>query len=232
MCPQDSNISQLLLQYVRFLKELGFVCMEQPHPQSSAFDNKLTELEQLRQEVLKCRMCKVLAEYRTNVVFGEGNPDAKLVFIGEAPGEKEDLQGRPFVGQAGALLSYYIKSIGFRREDVFICNVIKCRPPNNRDPLPEEIANCEPFLIRQLEILQPVLICALGKHAAQTILKQKLPISQLRGKTWNYYNIKVLPTFHPASLLYSPNYKQLFEQDFKKLREIYDKFEKNKSQIT
>ncbi|MCX7766293.1 MAG: uracil-DNA glycosylase [Candidatus Sumerlaeia bacterium] len=226
MCPQDSNITQSLLQYARFLSDLGFVCLVQSHSPTPAADKKISELEKLRQEVLQCRKCQILAEYRTNVVFGEGNPYAKLVFIGEAPGEKEDLQGRPFVGPAGALLSHYIKSIGFRREDVFIGNVIKCRPPNNRDPLPEEIANCEPFLIKQLEILQPVIICALGKHAAQTLLKQKLPISQLRGRTWNYYNIKVLPTFHPASLLYSPNYKQLFEQDFKKLRELYDELVK------
>lgn len=216
------NISQLhLKQFVKFLKDLGFVCLEKIQAMPEKKISKAEALDKLRQKVIICKKCP-LWESRTNAVFGEGNPEAKLVFIGEAPGEKEDLQGRPFVGPAGSQLTRYIKEIGFSREEVFISNIVKCRPPENRDPAPDEIQTCEPYLIKQIEIIQPVLICALGKYAAQTLVGQKLPITKMRGNLYYYHNIKVLPTFHPASFLYSPSYRELFEQDFKKVRQIYE----------
>jgi DNA polymerase len=147
------------------------------------------------------------------VVFGVGNPDAELMFVGEAPGRDEDLQGEPFVGRAGQLLTRIIEAIGRKRQDVYIANVIKCRPPNNRNPQEDEIAQCEPFLLRQVELIQPHVIVALGTYAAQTLLKTTLPISQLRGRFHTYHGCKLMPTFHPAFLLRNPERKRSVWED-------------------
>lgn len=178
-------------------------------------------LEAFRAEICGCTRCR-LGKLRKNFVFGEGNPGAKLVFVGEAPGADEDAQGRPFVGAAGQLLTKIIEAIKFRRGDVYICNILKCRPPGNRDPEPDEVAQCEPYLVRQLEILKPAVICALGKHAAQTLLKTQVPISKLRGQVHAYHGIKLVPTFHPAALLRNPGWKRQTWEDVQLVRSIYD----------
>ena len=174
-------------------------------------------LEELRTHIGDCRRCK-LAPHRTHLVFGVGNPRARLVFVGEAPGRDEDLQGEPFVGRAGQLLTEIItKGMKVRREDVYIANVIKCRPPDNRNPEPDEVASCEPFLLRQLELIGPEVVVALGKFAVQTLLRVKTPITQLRGRWYDYHGIKLMPTFHPAYLLRNPADKRLVWQDIQKV---------------
>ncbi|MCK5242875.1 uracil-DNA glycosylase [bacterium] len=175
-----------------------------------------SEFEQLAQTVQSCTQCK-LAQTRKHVVFGEGDIQAKLVFVGEAPGVDEDSEGRIFVGAAGKLLTRIIESIGLAREEVYICNVLKCRPPGNRNPAPDEITACQNYLIKQLEFLQPKLICVLGTFAAQTLLGSQEPIGRLRGKTYTYQNIPVIPTFHPAALLYHPQNKKLVWEDMKRV---------------
>ena len=174
------------------------------------------DLETLQKEVSSCGRCP-LAETRTNVVFGEGHPRARLMFIGEAPGGDEDKQGRPFVGRAGQLLTKIIESIGLERKDVFIANILKCRPPNNRNPLPSEIAACSPYLIKQIELIRPEVICALGKFAAQTLLNSETPISRLRGTFYDFRGIKLMPTYHPAYLLRNPGGKKEVWEDMKKV---------------
>jgi DNA polymerase len=163
-------------------------------------DGERPTLDQIRRELGDCQRCK-LCTGRKNIVFGVGNPRAELVFVGEGPGESEDLQGVPFVGAAGELLTKMIQAMGFSRDEVYICNVVKCRPPGNRNPEPEEIASCEPFLRAQLLALQPKVIVALGKFAAQTLLRDSTPITRLRGNWREYQGVKLMPTFHPAYLL-------------------------------
>ena len=174
-------------------------------------------LEELRAEIGDCRLCK-LCSGRTHVVFGVGNPNARLMFVGEGPGRDEDLQGEPFVGRAGQLLTDIItKGMGLMREDVYIANVVKCRPPDNRNPEPDEVAACEPFLKRQIDLVRPEIIVALGKFAVQTLLQNKAPISRLRGNWHRYHGIKLMPTFHPAYLLRNPADKRLVWQDIQKV---------------
>lgn len=168
-------------------------------PQTPAAEMAET-LDDIIGELGKCVRCS-LGSSRTNLVFGVGDPHAQLVFVGEAPGRDEDLQGIPFVGKAGELLTNMILRMGFKREEVYICNVLKCRPPNNRNPLPEEIEMCHPFLLRQLRAIGPKVIVALGTFAAQTLLETKEPISKLRGKFHDYHGIPLMPTFHPSFLL-------------------------------
>lgn len=170
----------------------------------------------LKKIILDCRRCP-LAHTRTNAVPGEGNPHAKLMFIGEAPGFDEDKQGRPFVGRAGQLLTKIVESIGLKRKDVYIANILKCRPPGNRDPMPSEIASCTPYLIKQIELIKPKVICALGKFAAQTLLNTDKPISRLRGNFYDYRGIKLMPTYHPAYLLRNPGGKKEVWEDMKKV---------------
>jgi uracil-DNA glycosylase len=153
-------------------------------------------------------------------VFGVGNPDADLMFVGEAPGADEDIQGIPFVGRAGQLLTKMINAIQFERDDVYIANVIKCRPPQNRNPEPDEVASCEPFLFQQIDAINPKVIVALGKFAAQTLLRTQDPISRLRGRVYTFRGAKLIPTFHPSFLLRSPNYKRDAWEDLKKARAI------------
>jgi DNA polymerase len=167
---------------------------------------KLTVLADVRSELGECTRCK-LHKCRTNIVFGVGNERAKLVFVGEAPGEDEDLKGEPFVGKAGQLLTKMIEAMGLQRSDVYICNTVKCRPPNNRNPEPDELSACEPFLQGQLASLRPEVIVTLGKFAAQALLRDQSPISRLRGAWRQYEGIPLMPTFHPAYLLRSPGEK-------------------------
>lgn len=166
----------------------------------------------IRGELGGCTRCKLGAS-RTHLVFGVGNPAAELVFVGEGPGADEDAQGEPFVGRAGQLLTKMIEAMGYRREDVYIANVVKCRPPGNRNPEPDEIEACEPFLRAQLGAIQPKVIVALGKFAAQTLLRDTTPISRLRGRWAQYEGVKLMPTFHPAYLLRSPEEKKKAWED-------------------
>ncbi len=177
--------------------------------------------EALQAQISNCRRCQ-LWRTRTKFVFGEGDPRARLVFVGEAPGQDEDLQGRPFVGAAGQLLTKIIEAIKLKRSEVYICNILKCRPPDNRNPLPEEIRQCEPYLKAQLEIIKPKVICALGTFAAQTLLQTSVPISKLRGRIHYYQNIKLVPTYHPAALLRHPAWKRPTWEDVQLVRRIYD----------
>jgi uracil-DNA glycosylase family 4 len=169
-------------------------------------------LEAVRAELGDCQRCG-LGHLRHLLVFGEGSPRADLVFVGEAPGADEDAQGRPFVGQAGQLLTKIIGAMHLKREEVYICNILKCRPPGNRNPQPDEIAACEPFLIRQLRAIRPRVICALGTFAAHALLKSEAPISVLRGRFHTYQGIPLMPTYHPAYLLRNPGAKKQVWED-------------------
>ena len=153
-------------------------------------------------------------------MFGVGNPKARLMFVGEAPGEDEDKKGEPFVGRAGQLLTKIIEAIGMTRDQVYIANVIKCRPPGNRNPEPDEVASCEPFLFRQIDVIQPKVIVPLGKFAAQSLLKTMDPITRLRGRQFDYRGAVLIPTFHPAYLLRNPSAKREVWEDMKKVRAI------------
>lgn len=177
-------------------------------------------LDEVREHLGECTRCK-LHTGRKTIVFGVGSPTADLVFVGEGPGADEDAQGIPFVGRAGQLLTKIIEAMQMRREDVYICNIIKCRPPDNRNPEPDEIAACEPFLKAQLAVLKPKVICCLGTFAAQTLLRTKESISRLRGRFQSYEGIPLLPTFHPAYLLRNPHEKRTVWEDMKLLQKEY-----------
>lgn len=185
---------------VAHAEPLGIVAAADPHPTAGG-------LEALRVELGDCQRCR-LCEQRQHIVFGIGNPVAELMFVGEAPGRDEDLQGEPFVGKAGQLLTRMIGAMGLTREAVYICNIVKCRPPNNRDPAPDEIAQCEPFLVRQIELIAPRLIVALGGFAAKTLIGTETGITRLRGKWHEYQGVPLMPTFHPAYLLRNPEGKR------------------------
>lgn len=180
-------------------------------------------LESFSKIVKDCPKCKLLAGTRKQVVFGTGNPDADVVVVGEAPGADEDEQGKPFVGRAGKLLTDILKAINFSRDEIYICNILKCRPPENRNPMPYEIVNCEPYLFKQLEIIKPKLILAVGTFAAQTLLKSKDPLGKLRGKFHIYNGIKMMVTYHPAALLRNPNWKRPTWEDVQLFRNEYDR---------
>ena len=208
--------------FLKSLKEEGieeiYLSQSKPAPAPTA-GNVKEQILALREKALSCTLCSELASTRKNVVFGSGSIKAKLMFVGEAPGHDEDLQGLPFVGAAGQLLTKIIESIGMTREQVFIANTLKCRPPGNRPPKPEEISNCEPFLMGQIDWIRPQIICALGTFAAQALLKTDIPISQLRGKFHSYrHGIKVMCTFHPAYLLRNPGEKRKVWEDMKMIK--------------
>jgi len=190
-------------------------------PQSRKEDGMERALGEIRERVDGCRKCG-LAKTRMKTVFGSGSPRASVIFVGEAPGADEDRQGLPFVGRAGHLLTKMLAFIGLNREDVYITNVLKCRPPGNRDPQPDEVVCCEPYLLAQLDIIKPRLICALGRHAAQTLLKTEEGINRLRGRFYDYHGVKIIPTYHPAYLLRSPADKDKAKDDLKKLRAFLD----------
>ena len=178
-------------------------------------------LESIREDIGDCRRCK-LSEHRKTIVFGEGNPQARLVFIGEGPGAEEDATGRPFVGRAGQLLDKIIAAIGLRREDVYIANIVKCRPPGNRTPEKDEVETCEQFLFRQLAFIKPKVIVALGSPAFQCLMRTREPISRARGEWREWNGVKLMPTFHPAFLLRSPDKKREVWEDMKKVRAYLD----------
>ena len=176
-------------------------------------------LTAIRADIGDCTRCK-LHRGRRQIVFGVGNPSADLMFVGEAPGRDEDEQGIPFVGRAGQLLTKIIEAIGLRREDVYIANVIKCRPPENRNPEPDEVETCEPFLFQQIDAIKPTVIVALGTFAARALLRTLDPISRLRGRVYEYRGAKLIPTFHPAYLLRNPSSKREVWEDMKRVREL------------
>ncbi len=173
-------------------------------------------LATIREDLGDCTRCKLHTLGRKQIVFGVGNPSADLMFVGEAPGADEDAQGEPFVGRAGQLLTRMIEAMGLTRDDVYIANVLKCRPPGNRNPEPDEIATCEPFLFRQLASIDPKVVIALGAFAARTLLETQDPISRLRGRVYDYRGAKLIATFHPSFLLRSPGYKREAWEDLKK----------------
>ena len=185
----------------------------------SSFSSSITSFEN---QINKCHKCD-LANSRTNFVFGVGDPDASLMLVGEAPGEKEDIEGEPFVGRAGKLLDKILIAIGrSRNKDVFICNVLKCRPPNNRDPLSTEVKECEPYLKHQINLIKPKLIVALGRIAGKTLLGVDNSLKSMRGEIHNYYDIPLIVTYHPAALLRNPNWKPEAWKDFKWIKSIIE----------
>ncbi|WP_022847630.1 MULTISPECIES: uracil-DNA glycosylase [unclassified Desulfurobacterium] len=207
-------------QFIKFLNEIGYeeIKIEGAFMKEKEIakdkENDISALEKLKDEVLKCKKCR-LAETRHNVVFGEGNPKTNLMFIGEAPGEQEDLQGRPFVGRAGQLLTRFLNLFGIERERVYITNIVKCRPPKNRNPQPDEIKTCYPYLNKQIEIIKPKVILCLGAFAARTVLNlpEKTPISKIRGQEFKVKDYIVIPTFHPAYLLRNRRGETDFQRD-------------------
>lgn len=204
-----------------YLRDLGFeetAVMAQSGPTVAEGASAIESLDAIRSELGDCCRCG-LNQGRQKVVFGVGNPNARLVLVGEAPGREEDEKGEPFVGEAGRLLDRILFAMGLSRDEVYICNVLKCRPPNNRDPEPAEVAACEPFLIRQLAAIRPQLIVALGRFAIQTLLQTKEPISKLRGTWQQYQGIPLMPTYHPAYLLRNPNGKREVWTDMKQVVE-------------
>lgn len=202
---------------VEYLRDLGFdelPAARRPGTPVSPPGTARETLDEIRAELGACCRCG-LAATRQTLVFGVGNPQARLVLVGEAPGREEDERGEPFVGEAGRLLDRILFAMGLSRAEVYICNVLKCRPPGNRDPEPEEVASCEPFLVRQLAAIQPQVIVALGRFAIQTLLRTKAPIGKLRGTWQEYQGIPLMPTYHPAYLLRNPLGKREVWADMK-----------------
>jgi uracil-DNA glycosylase family 4 len=215
------ELGQIITQikgHLRYQKELGIDTLL-----TQKKTKPLPDLDVVRREIGECTRCR-LHEGRNHLVFGEGNPHARLVFVGEGPGRDEDLQGKPFVGRAGELLTRIIEAIDLTREEVYIANIVKCRPPNNRNPRPDEIQACLPFLLKQLEVIRPKIICALGTFAAQTLLETEEKISALRGRFHPYHGAKLMPTYHPAFLLRNPQFKKHVWEDMKQIREEYNRF--------
>jgi uracil-DNA glycosylase family 4 len=191
---------------------------EEPASKNAA--DPFSELTAIREDIGDCTRCKLCNLGRKQIVFGVGNPNADLMFVGEAPGRDEDLQGIPFVGRAGQKLTQIIEAIGLKRDDVYIANVIKCRPPDNRNPEPDEVESCEPFLFRQVDTIKPKVIVALGTFAAKSLLKTTDSISRLRGRVYDYRGAKLVPTFHPAFLLRNPSCRREVWEDMKKVRSL------------
>jgi len=192
----------------------------QDHSAAAIAPPGLAGLGAIRDDLGDCVRCKLCTLGRRQIVFGVGNPNADLMFVGEAPGRDEDIQGIPFVGRAGQKLTQIIEAIGLTRDDVYIANVIKCRPPENRNPEPDEVAQCEPFLFRQVDTIKPKVIVALGTFAAKSLLKSTDSISRLRGRVYDYRGAKLVPTFHPAFLLRNPSCRREVWEDMKKVRAL------------
>jgi DNA polymerase len=236
------DLRDQLAEHFAFLGELGVTgvsrdprwrqrAAEAPNVNGDVVDDRAARSEEsagsgeetladIRADIGDCMRCKLCGAGRTQIVFGVGHPNADLMFVGEAPGQDEDIQGIPFVGRAGQLLTKIIESIGLKRNEVYIANVIKCRPPSNRNPDPDEVTTCEPFLFRQITAIQPKVIVALGKVAAQTLLKTQDPISKLRGRVYKFGDAQLIATFHPAFLLRSPDRKRDVWEDMKKVRAL------------
>jgi len=214
---RDKNaVLNTLKNIIECEKLMGVIDMPVKKREENKKSSAKETLSQLKDIVASCEKCS-LCETRNNTVFGEVNENADLMFVGEAPGADEDKQGRPFVGRAGQLLTKIIEALGIKREDVFIANILKCRPPDNRNPLPEEIELCSPYLRKQIEIIKPKVICTLGKFASQTLLNSEVPISRLRGQFHEYRGIKLMPTYHPAFLLRNSSGKKEVWEDMKKI---------------
>jgi DNA polymerase len=220
-----ADVRRALASWVGYLGDIGVreLALREPPRRDPPHRDPLALLTALRDEIGDCRRCK-LCEKRTNIVFGVGDPHAKLMFVGEGPGADEDAQGEPFVGRAGQKLNEMIQAIGLTRKDVYIANVVKCRPPGNRDPEPDEVATCSPFLFRQIESIQPRVIVALGSPATKTLLGTKAGITALRGRWASFRGIPVMPTFHPAFLLrqYTVENRQAVFADLKAARARID----------
>jgi uracil-DNA glycosylase family 4 len=218
------DIAQDLARRIRWEVENGVLGYERKKspasvpaiPVEQTIDKKAA-LATLRQELGDCKRCG-LHKGRTKIVFGAGNPEARLVFVGEGPGQQEDESGIPFVGRAGELLNKIINAIGLKRDDVYICNIVKCRPPDNRDPQPQETGICGPFMMRQLEIISPEVVVCLGRPSAQYVLDTSRPIGKLRGHFHNMGGMRVMPTFHPAYLLRNESAKRPVWEDMKLVR--------------
>jgi DNA polymerase len=210
MDQKTKEIIDSLHSYLEHLREIGVQVLPLTEKKGGH------TLEDVRAELGDCKRCKLHRTRRT-IVFGEGNPKATLMIIGEGPGYDEDVQGRPFVGKAGQLLTKIIQSIHLQREDVYITNIVKCRPPQNRNPEPEEIGSCNPFLLQQINSIQPKIICTLGTFATQTLLNTNVKITELRGKSYDLRGIKVFPTYHPAYLLRNPDRKREVWEDMKQI---------------
>ena len=224
-----------IIEHLTFAKELGVTGLSrdpawrvrQERQDEPAVTQPVTlsmnaqeALAALRADIGDCTRCKLHALGRQQIVFGVGNPNADLMFVGEAPGADEDVQGIPFVGRAGQLLTKIIEAIDLKRDDVYIANVIKCRPPQNRNPEPDEVETCEPFLFRQIDAVKPKVIVALGKFGAQTLLRSLDPISRLRGRVFDYRGAKLIPTFHPAYLLRNSSSKREVWEDMKLVKRL------------
>ncbi len=208
-----------LAEQLTFFSELGVTHLDIRERESQVTESQpAISLADIREELGECTRCK-LHSGRIQIVFGTGDPNADLMFVGEAPGADEDRQGEPFVGKAGQLLTKIIAAIDLSRDQVYIANILKCRPPNNRDPQPDEVASCEPFLFKQIDSIQPMMIVALGKYAAQTLLRSTVPISRLRGRFFSYHGVPLMPTFHPAYLLHNPGGKREVWEDMQKVRD-------------
>lgn len=213
---QLKELISLTKQYIQELKRSGVSSIIVDNP-------KQKTLQQFREGIKDCQKCP-LAKTRTRFVFGEGDSEAELVFVGEAPGYDEDQQGRPFVGRAGQLLTKIIEAMGLKREGVYICNVLKCRPPNNRSPQPVEIETCRPHLVTQLTLLRrKKVICCLGFYAANSLLRLDLPMKEMRGNWYEYEGTPVIVTYHPAYLLRNPDEKRKVWNDMKKVKECLQK---------
>ena len=224
MGSEQHILSRVVKQHVEGLRAFGVTHVPAtkrptvPHTTQDA-GSKAARLAHLAEEVQRCRRCP-LYRTRTHAVISDGTPQAKLVFVGEAPGREEDLQGTPFVGAAGQLLTKMIEAMGLRREEVYICNVLKDRPPSNRTPLPEEVEACLPFLEEQLAIVAPKVICVLGAVAAKALLGPHVAITKIRGEVRDYHGIPLVPTFHPAYLLRNPPAKKFAWADLKKVKQL------------
>lgn len=219
-----------LSQWLRYQRRLGLKALPgevgaRPKEETGR-EEKIPTLEEIRAEMGKCRRCK-LYPGATKLVFGDGNPDADLMFIGEAPGADEDLQGLPFVGAAGQLLNNLLSKLGLRREEVYITNVVKSRPPGNREPEPDEIEACRPFLLKQIEAVRPRVIVTLGRVATQVVLRTKEPLTRIRGRWQRYDHIRVMPTFHPSYLLRFPKERHKTWVDMQQVMEYLAAQEEN-----
>jgi DNA polymerase len=235
---EDVSLRQQLAEHLAFFGELGVDGISgdpdwavrsgevrRPADEPSRVDSvqparSAATLAEIRTDLGDCRRCKLHKAGRHTIVFGVGNPEADLMFVGEAPGRDEDLQGVPFVGRAGQKLTQIIEAIGLVRDQVYIANVIKCRPPENRNPDPDEVETCEPFLFRQIDAISPKVIVALGTFAARSLLKTMDPISRLRGRVYDYRGAKLVPTYHPAFLLRNPSCRREVWEDMKKVRAL------------
>jgi len=215
--PEEKQ-GEILKEYLNIVRSFRQYLDKRGLNQRSKDEDPERPLKEFHSSILTCRGCS-LYRTRTHLVFGRGNSSAKIMLVGEAPGREEDLEGRPFVGAAGKLLAQELAKAGLRDEDIYIANVLKCRPPGNRDPLPEEIEACLPYLKRQIEILHPRIICSLGKFATQVLLSTQQGITSLRGKPQLYEeDIIIIPTLHPAACIYNPSWEKLLLRDLRLLK--------------